>query len=122
MLTREQNEQLTRTGPGSLMGDLLRRYWIPALLAEELAERDGPPVRVRLLGEALIAFRDSEGRIGLLDEFCAHRRVSLWFGRNEQCGLRCAYHGWKFDVHGNVMEIPSEPDESGIKKRIRLKA
>ncbi len=121
-LTSEQNEQLTRTGPGSLMGDLLRRYWIPALLAEELAERDGPPVRVRLLGEALIAFRDSEGRIGLLDEFCAHRRVSLWFGRNEQCGLRCAYHGWKYDVTGQCVDLPSEQGRGSVRERIRLKS
>jgi nitrite reductase/ring-hydroxylating ferredoxin subunit len=122
MFTREQNEQLTRTGPGTLMGDLLRRYWIPALLAGELAERDGPPVRVRLLGEALIAFRDSDGRIGLLDEFCAHRRVSLWFGRNEECGLRCAYHGWKYDVSGQCVDLPSEQERGSVRERIRLKS
>src|SRR5712675_165135 len=119
-VTQEQNEQLTRTGPGTLMGDLLRRYWIPALLAEEVAERDGSPVRVKLLGEQLIAFRDSEGRLGLIDEFCAHRRVSLWFGRNEECGLRCAYHGWKYDVTGQCIDLPSEPDRAGIRQRIKL--
>jgi phenylpropionate dioxygenase-like ring-hydroxylating dioxygenase large terminal subunit len=90
---REENTVLTQTGAGTPMGDLFRRYWLPALLSRELPELDCPPVRVQLLGEKLIAFRDSEGKIGLLDEFCAHRRVSLWFGRNEECGLRCPYHG-----------------------------
>src|SRR5258708_36131056 len=99
-VTTEQNEQLTRTGRGTLRGGLLRRYWMPALLAEEVAERDGPPVRVQLLGERLIAVRDSEGRLGLIDEFCAHRRVSLWFGRNGECGIRWPYHELKIDVHG----------------------
>jgi phthalate 4,5-dioxygenase len=118
----ERNELLTRTGPDTPMGDLFRRYWIPALLAEELPEPDCPPVRVRLLSEPLIAFRDTEGRLGLLDEFCAHRRVSLWFGRNEACGLRCAYHGWKFDVTGQCVELPSEPESNGFRRRIRLKS
>ena len=88
MLTQEQNEQLTRTDRGTLMGDLFRRYWIPALYASEIAERDCPPVRVQIMGEKLVAFRDSDGRIGVIDEFCAHRGVSQWFGRNEDCGLR----------------------------------
>jgi len=110
MLTQEQNEQLTRTDRGTLMGDLFRRYWIPALQSRELAERDGAPVRVQLLGEKLVAFRDTQGRIGIIDEFCAHRGVSLWFGRNEDCGLRCPYHGWKFDVNGQCVDLPSEPD------------
>jgi len=100
MLPREENELITRVGQGSPMGNTMRRYWIPALLAREIAEPEGPPVRVRLLGEDLVAFRDSEGRIGLLDEYCPHRRASLFFGRNEECGLRCVYHGWKFDVAG----------------------
>jgi phthalate 4,5-dioxygenase oxygenase subunit len=104
------------------MGNLFRRYWIPALHAWEIAERDGPPVRVQLLGEKLIAFRDSEGRIGIIDEFCAHRGVSLWFGRNEECGIRCPYHGWKYDVSGQCTELPSEPDESGLRQRIKLKS
>ena len=102
MLSREDNELLTRVGPGTPMGDTMRRYWIPALLARELPEPDCPPVRVRLLGEDLVAFRDTQGRIGLLDEFCPHRRASLFFGRNEECGLRCVYHGWKFDVDGQL--------------------
>jgi phenylpropionate dioxygenase-like ring-hydroxylating dioxygenase large terminal subunit len=122
MLRAEQNELLTRTGPGSVMGDLIRRYWIPALLTEELPEPDCPPVRVKLLSERLIAFRDSGGKLGLIDEFCAHRGVSLWFGRNEECGLRCAYHGWKYDVSGQCVDIPSEPEESGFRQKIRLRS
>ena len=115
MLRKEQNDLLTRTGAGTPMGEMFRRYWMPALLAEELPENDCPPVRVQLLSERLIAFRDTEGRYGLLDEFCAHRGVSLWFGRNEECGLRCPYHGWKYDVTGQCVEIPSEPEESGFR-------
>jgi len=122
MLTQEMNTFLTRTGPGTPMGELFRRYWIPALLDWELPERDCPPVRVKLLGERLVAFRDSEGRIGVIDEFCAHRGVSLWFGRNEECGLRCAYHGWKYDVNGQCVDLPSEPEESRIRQRIKLKS
>ena len=121
MVTPEQNEFLTRTGPGTPMGELFRRYWIPALLDWELPERDCPPVRVKLLGERLIAFRDSEGRIGIIDEFCAHRGVSLWFGRNEECGLRCSYHGWKYDVNGQCVDLPSEPGER-VRSRIKLKS
>ena len=122
MLRAEQNELLTRTGPGSVMGDLIRRYWIPALLTEELPQPDCAPVRVKLLSERLIAFRDSGGKLGLIDEFCAHRGVSLWFGRNEECGLRCAYHGWKYDVSGQCVDIPSEPEESGFRRKIRLRS
>ena len=122
MLTQETNEFLTRTGPGTPMGELFRRYWIPALLDSELPERDGPPARVKLLGEKLVAFRDTEGRIGMIDEFCAHRGVSLWFGRNEDCGLRCPYHGWKYDVNGQCVDLPSEAEESGMRKKIKLKS
>ena len=103
------------------MGALLRRYWIPFLLSEEVAEPDGPPVRVTLLSERLLAFRDSQGRLGLVDEFCAHRRVSLWFGRNEEGGLRCAYHGWKYDHSGQCIEVPSEPG-TAFCSRVRLTA
>jgi phthalate 4,5-dioxygenase oxygenase subunit len=122
MLRREQNDLLTQTGPGTPGGSLFRSYWIPALLAEELAENECPPVRVKLLSERLLAFRDTQGRYGLIDEFCAHRGVSLWFGRNEENGLRCPYHGWKYDVTGQCIEVPSEPAESGYCKRIRLKS
>jgi phenylpropionate dioxygenase-like ring-hydroxylating dioxygenase large terminal subunit len=120
MTLREQNDFLTQTGPGTPMGDLFRRYWIPALLSEEVGEPDGPPVRVKLLSERLLAFRDTQGRVGVIDEFCAHRGVSLWFGRNEENGLRCAYHGWKYDVTGQCTEVPSEPAESGFCRKIKL--
>jgi len=122
MLRRDQNDLLTQTGPGTPGGALFRSYWLPALLAEELPENECPPVRVKLLSERLLAFRDSQGRYGLIDEFCAHRGVSLWFGRNEENGLRCPYHGWKYDVTGQCVEVPSEPAESGYCKRIKLKS
>ncbi|MDB5776068.1 MAG: Rieske (2Fe-2S) protein [Herbaspirillum sp.] len=115
-----ENELLTKTGPGTLMGNLFRRYWIPVMLSAELAEPDGAPVRVSLLSEKLLAFRDTQGKIGLMDEFCAHRRVSLWFGRNEENGLRCPYHGWKYDVTGQCVEVPSEAKENGFCTKIKL--
>ena len=119
MLSREDNELLTRIEPGTPMGSLFRRYWIPALLAEEIPTPDCAPVRVRLLGEELVAFRASDGKIGLLGEHCAHRGTSLFFGRNEDCGLRCIYHGWKYDVDGNVLETPAEPAGSQLKSKVR---
>jgi phenylpropionate dioxygenase-like ring-hydroxylating dioxygenase large terminal subunit len=118
----EQNEFLVRTGPGTPMGELFRRYWLPALLAGELPAPDCPPVRVTLLSEKLIAFRDTQNRFGLIDEFCAHRGVSLWFGRNEASGLRCSYHGWKYDVTGQCVEIPSEPGNARLCQRMKLKS
>ena len=120
MLKTEINELLTQTGRGTPMGELFRHYWVPALLAEELPENDAPPVRVKILSERLIAFRDSEGRYGLIDEFCAHRGVSLWFGKVEECGLRCAYHGWKYDVTGQCVEVPSEPENSNFARKVKL--
>jgi phenylpropionate dioxygenase-like ring-hydroxylating dioxygenase large terminal subunit len=122
MLRKEQNDLLTQTGPGTPMGQMFRAYWLPALLAEELPVNECPPVRVKLLSERLLAFRDSEGRYGLIDEFCAHRGVSLWFGRNEESGLRCPYHGWKYDVTGQCIDVPSEPAESGFCKKVKLKS
>jgi phthalate 4,5-dioxygenase oxygenase subunit len=119
VLSREENELLTRVGAGTPMGELMRRYWIPALLSEEIPAPDCAPVRVRLLGEDLVAFRDSRGRIGLLGEHCAHRGTSLFFGRNEECGLRCIYHGWKYDVDGHVLETPAEPTDREFKKKLR---
>ena len=119
MLARDENELLTRVGPGTPMGALMRCYWLPALLSEEIPAPDGAPVRVRLLGEDLVAFRDSNGRIGLLGEHCAHRGTSLFFGRNEERGLRCIYHGWKYDVDGNVVETPAEPKGSEFAKKLR---
>ncbi len=120
MLTKQRNDLITQTGPGTPMGEVFRCYWHPALLAEELPGPDCEPVRIELLSEKLIAFRDTEGRLGLIDELCAHRRTSLWFGRNEENGLRCPYHGWKYDVTGQCVEVPSEdPDYC---ENIRLKA
>jgi len=122
MLRKEINDLLTQTSGGTPMGEMFRQYWIPALLARELPENDCPPVRVKLLGERLIAFRDTSGRYGLMDEFCAHRGASLWFGRNEENGLRCPYHGWKFDHTGQCVEVPSEPEESGFCAKIKLRS
>jgi phthalate 4,5-dioxygenase oxygenase subunit len=121
-MKKEQSDLLTQTGPGTIMGDLFRRYWLPALLAEEIALPDGAPVRLQLLSEKMLAFRDSNGQLGVIDEFCAHRGVSLWFGRNEEGGIRCPYHGWKYDIHGQCMEVPSEAVESGFCERIKLKS
>jgi phenylpropionate dioxygenase-like ring-hydroxylating dioxygenase large terminal subunit len=120
MLKHEDNERLTRVGPGTPAGELFRRYWQPALLSEELPEADGAPVRVRLLGEDLLAFRDSDGRVGLVDSLCPHRRAPLFYGRNEECGIRCAYHGWKFDVDGNCADLPTEPPGSPMQKNIKI--
>ncbi len=122
VMTPSDNILLTRTAPGTPMGELFRAYWLPALLPMELPENDCSPVRVKLLGERLLAFRDSEGKLGLIDEFCAHRGVSLWFGRNEECGLRCPYHGWKYDVNGQCVDVPSEPAASGYAQKIKLKS
>ncbi|MCH8858854.1 MAG: Rieske 2Fe-2S domain-containing protein [Proteobacteria bacterium] len=122
MLTQEENDLLTRVGSDTPMGQIMRRHWLPALLSEEIPERDGAPVRVRLLGEDLVAFRDSEGRVGLIGEYCSHRQASLFYGRNEECGLRCLYHGWKFDVAGNVLEMSSEPRASGFAGKVKHKS
>ncbi|WP_157077175.1 Rieske 2Fe-2S domain-containing protein, partial [Curvibacter delicatus] len=103
-MNKEMSETLTRVGPGTPMGNLMRRYWVPALQSNEIAEPDGPQVRVQLLGEKLLAFRDSDGKARLIDEFCSHRGVSLYFGRNEENGIRCAYHGVKFDGDGKCVD------------------
>jgi phenylpropionate dioxygenase-like ring-hydroxylating dioxygenase large terminal subunit len=122
MLSQEEDERITRTGPGTPMGNLFRRYWLPAFLSEELPENDGAPLRVKLLGEDLIAFRDSTGAIGLVDAFCPHRRAPMFFGRNEECGLRCVYHGWKFDRNGTCVDMPSEPPDSLFKTKVTIAA
>jgi phenylpropionate dioxygenase-like ring-hydroxylating dioxygenase large terminal subunit len=122
MLSKEENELLTRTGPGTAMGDLVRRFWVPALLSEELPAPDCVPLRLRLLGEDLVAFRDTEGRVGIVDAYCAHRRSRLFYGRNEESGIRCIYHGWKYDVAGHCIDMPSEPAESEFKHKVRLTA
>ena len=98
----------------------MRRYWMPALLSDEIPKPDCPPVRVKLLGEELVAFRDTEGKIGLLEELCPHRLASMFLGRNEECGLRCVYHGWKFDVEGTCVDMPNEPFESRFKDKVQM--
>jgi phthalate 4,5-dioxygenase len=122
MLDGETNRYLARTGPGSAAGGFFRRFWLPCLLASEVPEADGTPVRVRVLGEDLIAFRDSNGTVGLVDAYCAHRGAPLFFGRNEECGLRCVYHGWKYDVSGQCVDTPNEPPTSRMKDRIKITA
>jgi phthalate 4,5-dioxygenase len=122
MLSREENETLCRVGPGTLMGNLIRQYWVPAMLSSELPTSDCDPVRVMLLGEQLVGFRDTDGGIGLVRNGCPHRGASLFLGRNEECGLRCVYHGWKFDVDGNCVDIPNEPAESDFRHRIKAVA
>ena len=122
MFGKEDYELLTRVEGGAPMGQIMRRHWLPACLSEEVAERDGAPVRSRLLGEDLVVFRDTEGRLGVLGEHCRHRGASLAFGRNEQCGLRCLYHGWKFDIEGNIVERPSEPDADRLRSTVKQKA
>ena len=118
MLSAEENTLLCRIEGDAPMGRMIRRYWIPAALSEEV-EADGAPRRVRLMGEDLIVFRDSRGKVGLLEELCPHRGASLFLARNEECGLRCLYHGWKFDVNGNVLDMPAEPDASGMMEHVR---
>ena len=122
MLTREQNELLCRVEGSAPMGQLMRQHWLPLCLVEEVAERDGTPVKARLLGEDLVVFRDSAGRVGVLEEHCPHRGASLVFGRNEEAGLRCLYHGWKFDVEGNVTDMSSEPAGSAMLKAVKHKS
>jgi nitrite reductase/ring-hydroxylating ferredoxin subunit len=122
VLSAEDNELLTRVGPGTPMGALLRQYWIPAALSAELPEPDGAPIRVRLLGEDLVAFRASSGQPGLLEEHCAHRRASLFYGRNEQGGLRCAYHGWKYGLDGRCLDLPNEALDCPLRGKVRQRA
>jgi len=127
MLSQQENEMLTRVGRGTPMGELMRRYWIPAAFSHQIAEPDGPPMRVRLMGENLVLFRDTQGRIGLIDERCPHRTASMFFGRNEGSGLRCVYHGLKFDVDGNCVDVPCVPQASdvqirNIRSQLKIKA
>jgi phthalate 4,5-dioxygenase oxygenase subunit len=122
MLTREENELLCRVEGDAPMGQLMRRHWTPVCLIEEVSEPDGTPVKARVFGEDLVVFRDSDGRVGVMDEYCPHRRASLVYGRNEEGGLRCLYHGWKMDVEGNVLEMVSEPAASGMAEKVKHKA
>ena len=119
MLTAEENDLLCRVEGPAPMGRLMRAHWIPICMSEEVAEPDGTPVRARLLGEDLVVFRDSDGRLGVVGEHCPHRRASLALGRNEESGLRCLYHGWKIDVDGNVVEMPSEPQASCLAAKVK---
>ena len=122
MLSKEDNAIMCRVGPGEPMGDLIRLFWIPALVSSELPSPDCPPLRLRLLGENLIAFRTTSGAVGIVQNACPHRGASLFFGRNEEEGLRCVYHGWKFDVTGACTDMPSEPAESNFKSKVRALA
>jgi phthalate 4,5-dioxygenase len=122
MLSQVENELLTRVGPGTGMGELLRRFWQPFALSTELPTKDSDPIRVRVLGEDLVAFRDSNNSVGLLANNCPHRGASLFFGRNEEAGLRCVYHGWKFDTSGQCLDMPNEPAESDFKHKVRATA
>jgi len=122
MLSAQDNETLCRVGPGTPMGVLLRQFWTPAIRSDELPSIDGPPLRVKLLGENLIAFRATSGKVGLIQDACPHRGASMFFGRNEEEGLRCVYHGWKFDSSGACVDMPSEPTESNFKNKVRARA
>ena len=122
MLTTTENEILTRTGPGTPMGTLFRRYWLPAMLSSELPSPDCPPVRLKLLSESLVAFRDTQGRVGIVQAYCPHRGANLYWGRNEAGGLRCVYHGWKYDVTGQCVDMPNEPPSSTFKDKVRITA
>src|SRR5438552_7680281 len=119
MLSPTDNEYLCRVGPGTPMGDLMRQYWMPAVRSDELPAPDCPPVRIRLLGENMIAYRATSGAVGLIQNHCPHRGASLFFGRNEEAGLRCVYHGWKFDLTGQCIDMPNEPAESNFKAKVR---
>ncbi|MBV9120737.1 MAG: Rieske 2Fe-2S domain-containing protein [Chloroflexi bacterium] len=122
MLSAEDNQLLTRTDAGTAMGELFRRFWLPGLLSEEVPAPNCPPVRIRLLGEDLVAFRDSSGRVGVMQAWCPHRGAPLFFGRNEEDGLRCVYHGWKFDVAGNCLDLPNAPEGENYRARVRIAA
>ena len=119
-MSPDESQHLSQTGPGTAMGDLLRRFWVPALLSSELVA-GGAPVRVRLFSENLVAFRNAEGGVGLFGENCAHRGASMYYGQNGKGGLRCWYHGWKYDLDGRCLETPNEPNDS-LQKRVRQKA
>src|SRR5262245_57692100 len=122
MLSAADNEYLCRVGPGTPMGKVFREYWLPAVRSDELPSPDCPPMRVKLLGEELIGYRTTSGKVGLMQNACPHRGASMFFGRNEEDGLRCVYHGWKFDVTGSCVDMPSEPAESNFKDKVRIPA
>src|ERR1700716_1068521 len=122
MLRAEDNKFLTESGAGTAMGELLRRFWLPVLLSEELPEADGVPKKIVVMGEELLAFRDSRGVVGVIDQYCPHRGANLWLGRVEECGIRCVYHGWKFEHYGanatgNLTGPPLSPAKGGTSTR-----
>ena len=120
MLTKEENDLLTQTDPGTPMGNLLRRFWLPVMLSEELVSPGCPPIRLRVMGEDLIAYKDEHGEVGIFEAYCPHRRSPMFFGRNEEGGLRCVYHGWKFDVTGRCVELPFAPEGETFKDKVRI--
>ena len=122
MLSAEDNKFLTESDTGTPMGELLRRFWLPVLLSEELVEPDGEPKKATVMGENLLLFRDSNGRIGIIDQFCPHRGANLWLGRNEDCGIRCVYHGWKFDIDGNCVDMPTSYPDVNAKDKMKIKS
>src|SRR5579864_4144457 len=122
MLKQAENELITRVGPGTPMGNFMREYWVPAMLSSEVPTPDADPVRILLLGEKLVAFRDTTGKVGLLANHCPHRGASLFFGRNEESGIRCVYHGWKFAADGTCVDMPNEPAESDFKHKVTATA
>jgi len=122
MLSAADNALITQTDRDTPMGELFRRFWLPVLLPEEVPAPDSPPIRIKIMGEYLVAFRDSNGNVGIVEAFCPHRRAPLFYGRNEEAGLRCAYHGWKFDVNGSCVDLPSEPADSDFKSKVSLDA
>ncbi len=122
MLSAADSELLVRTGPGTAMGEYFRRFWLPVALSREMPEPDSPPLRVKLMGEELVAFRDTNGRVGLIEPYCAHRGANLFYGRNEECGIRCIYHGWKYDVDGKCVEMPNVAPDAAMRGKISIKA
>jgi phthalate 4,5-dioxygenase len=122
MLTREDNDLITQVDAGTPMGEYFRRYWLPAMLSDELPGPDCTPARVRMLGEDLVAFRDTEGKVGVVDAYCPHRNAPMFFGRNEEAGLRCIYHGWKFDVDGNCTDMPNCVEGASFKDRVKIQS
>ena len=122
MLRAEDNKFLTESGSGTPMGELLRRFWLPVLLSEELPDADGTPKKIVVMGEELLAFRDSRGVVGVIDQYCPHRGANLWLGRNEECGIRCVYHGWKFDTDGACVDMPTSYPDLNAKDLIRIKS
>jgi phthalate 4,5-dioxygenase len=122
MLSKSDNDLLCRTDAGTPMGELFRRFWLPALLPSELPQPDCDPIRFRILGEDLVAFRDTNGTPAFIANNCPHRGASLFFGRNEEAGLRCVYHGWKFAPDGTCVDMPNEPAESDFKHKVRATA